>query len=55
MTVPFYDFIYFLKDFIHLFLERGKGGRKRRETLMCERSKDQLPLTLPQLGTWPAT
>ena len=26
----------FLKDFIYLFLERGKGGRKRRrETSMC--------------------
>ena len=34
----------------------GEGGRKRwRETEMCERNIDGLPLVCPQLGTWPAT
>ena len=40
----------FLKDFIYLFLERGEGREKERE-----RNINQLPLTCPQLGTWPAT
>ena len=32
------------------------GGRKRgRQTSTYERYIDQLPLTCPQLGTWPAT
>ena len=39
-----YYFIYFLKDFIYLLLERG------RETSMCG-----LLLVHPLLGTWPAT
>ena len=43
----------FSKDFIY-FLERGEGRDKERETLMCERNIDRLPLTCPQLGTWPA-
>ena len=35
---------YFFKDFIYLFLERGKGGRKRgRETSVWERNINQLP------------
>ena len=34
----FYYCYYCLKDFIYLFLERGKGGRKRgRDTSMSER------------------
>ena len=40
----------FLKDFIYLFLERGEGREKERE-----RNINQLPLTCPQLGTWPAS
>ena len=48
----FVDF--FGKDFIYLFLERGKGGRKRgTEISMCERYIDQLPLMRLQPGTWP--
>ena len=32
----------------------GKGGRKRkRETSMCERNIDGLPLARPNPGTWP--
>ena len=47
---------FFFKDFIYLFLEKGKGGRKRgRETLMCERNTDWLPLVCPELGTLPET
>ena len=46
----------FFKDLIHLFLERGKGGRKRgREISVCERYIGQLPLACLQLGTWPTT
>ena len=49
------SFLLLLLDFIY-FQKEGKGGRKRgRETLMCERYINQLPLTRPQLGTWPAT
>ena len=43
------------KDFIYLLLERGGGRERGRETSMCERYIDQLPLTFPQLETWPAT
>ena len=40
---------FIFQDFIYLFLERGKGGRKRKKNI------NQLPLPHPQLGTWPAT
>ena len=45
------------KRFYYLFFrERGKGERKRgRETLMCKRNINCLPLAHFQLGTWPAT
>ena len=33
---------------LRVFFQEGKGGRKR------ERNIDLLPLTCPQLGTWPA-
>ena len=29
-------FTFFYKDFIYLFLERGDGRKKGRETSMCE-------------------
>ena len=38
-----------------IFWERRGGRKKWRETSMCERYIDQLPLVPPQLGTWPAT
>ena len=38
----------FKKDFIYLFLERGEGRKKGRETVW-------LPLTWPLLGIWPTT
>ena len=42
---------YFLKDFIYLFLEKGKGGIERwRETLMWERNTAQLPLVRAPAG-----
>ena len=45
------DSLPFLKDFFY-----WKGGRKRgRATSMCKRYIDPLPLTCPQLGTWPNT
>ena len=44
------DFL-FLKYFIYLFLERGEGREKEREINIHV----LLPLTCPQLGTWPAT
>ena len=43
-------FLFSFKDFIYVFLERGGGREKERE-----RNTDWLPLTHPQLGTWPAT
>ena len=47
---------YILFLFFLLFLREGKGGRRRgRETSMCERDMDQLPLARPQPGTKPAT
>ena len=50
-----YYYYFFIKGFIYLLLE-GEGGWKRgRETSMCERYIDRLPLAHPQLGTWPAT
>ena len=44
-------FFFFFKDFIYLFLERGEGREKERERNISV----WLPLTLPQLGTSPAT
>ena len=43
-------FIYFKKYFIYLFLERGKEGEREEEkqTSMCERNTDWLPLACPQ-------
>ena len=43
--------IYFFKDFIYLFLERGEGREKERERNI----NVWLPLMHPQLGTWPTT
>ena len=48
-------FLFFFKDFIY-FQRQGNGGRKRgRETSMCEKNINWLPLACPQLGTWPTT
>ena len=41
----------FLKDFIYLILDRGKGREKKREINV----NMWLPLAHPELGTWPAT
>ena len=41
----------FLKDFIYLFLERGRDGEREGERHI----NVWLPLAHPQLGTWPAT
>ena len=41
----------FFKDFIYLILERGEGREKERERNIHV----WLPLTCPQLGTWPTT
>ena len=38
-----------------LSLTLGEGRERGRETLMCESYVERLPLTYPQLGTWPAT
>ena len=40
---------------IYLYLERREGRERGRETLMCERYINWLPLTRSHLGTWPAT
>ena len=43
--------------FIYFFFKRERKGRKKREreTLMCERYIDRLPITHPHLGTWAET
>ena len=41
----------FLKDFIYLFVERGERREKERNRNI----NVWLPLTHPQLGSWPAT
>ena len=46
----FYFFIYF-KYFTYLFLERGEGKEKERETNISV----WVPIMCPLLGTWPAT
>ena len=43
------------KDFIYLFLERGERKEQERERNINVQEKDGLPLSHPQLGTWPAT
>ena len=45
-----YDVILFFLDFIYLFLDRGEGREKQRET-----NNVWLSLARPLLGTWPAT
>ena len=51
-----YYSITIFKDFYLLISRERKGRRKTgRETLMCERNLNSLPLARPQLGTWPAT
>ena len=40
-------FFLFLKDFIYLVLENVEGKEKGRETSMCERNINRLPLTRP--------
>ena len=41
--------LFFKKDFIYLFLERGKEGEKERNINVW------LPLMRSLLGTWPTT
>ena len=43
--------LFFKKDFIYLFLERGEGKEKERERNI----NVWLPLECPPPGTWPAT
>ena len=47
------SFLIFLKDFIYLF--EGKGRERERERIIGGRDISWLPLTRPQLGTWPTT
>ena len=44
-------FLYFLKDFIYLFLDRGERKEKERERNI----NVWLPIMHPLLWTWPAT
>ena len=49
-------YLFILKILFIYFQRQDKGGRKRRkETFVCGRNIDQLLLTHPQPGTWPAT
>ena len=50
--------IFFLKKIFYLFTFRGRGREEEREGEkhhVCQRYINWLPLTHPQLGTWPAT
>ena len=49
--MPVIFFLFFLKDFIYLFLDRGEGREKERERNI----NVWLPLLHPLLGTWSAT
>ena len=46
-----------LKNIFYLFIfrERGMEGEKGRETAMCKRYMDRMPIARPQPGTWPST
>ena len=48
LAEPWFLNLHVFKDFIHLFLERGEGGQKKRQ-----RNIQQLPLTLLQQGPCP--
>ena len=50
----FFNFFLF-KDFIYLFLERGKGREKDSERNMDMWNINQLTLACPHPGTWPPT
>ena len=53
---PFNIYIYILKILFIYFWSKGNGGGKRgRETSMCDRYIHQLPLLYPQWGTWYST
>ena len=47
----FLNLMGFLKDFIYLFLDRGKGGRKRGEKHRLGRVLTSCLLYVPRLGT----
>ena len=48
-------YLFFLKVLFILLLERREGRERERERNIYVRNIDWLPLTCPQLGTWPAT
>ena len=48
--------VLFMIYLLYLFIERKEGGRRRgRETLMCKKNINRLPLTHAQQRTWPTT
>ena len=47
----FFAFIFYLFN----FRQWGRDGERGRETLMCKRYINRLPLARPQLGTWSTT
>ena len=47
----FLPLLFFFKDFIYLFLDRGEGREKERERNI----NVWLPLVNPLCGTWPTT
>ena len=50
------SFFPFFKILFYLFLERERKGEREGEKHPCTRDNiDQLPLTRPQLGSWPAS
>ena len=61
--VPFYYSLLFLRDFIYLFLERGREGEREEEEHQCVVASCMPPTgdlahnpgTCPRLGIEPAT
>ena len=49
-SVPHYFFLFFKKDFIYLFLEKEKEGKREGEKHQCV-----VAAHTPLLGTWPVT
>ena len=50
--LPFFLLIFFFKDLIYLFVERGEGKEKEGEKHGCER-KSVACCLCPKQGTWP--
>ena len=51
----YFPFLFIKRFYLFLFLEGGEGRQKERERNINMWNIDLLPLTCPQLRTWPTT